>query len=328
MLGPGGTFDDRMLYLRLLGTFKRPEYWWFIAQLGADLPEKDENLVTLLSWMNNNGLARLTLMWTDELPTDRSERVPVCVAIAEAHALLGNWGKLKSLLRFQKWGELEFQREALTARVLREESGDETGARSHWAAAVALAGERREALSALGRFAVTWKWEEEYTNLLWVIANGRDQPAVALQQLMKKYTAEGKTRDLLRVFNRMLELDPQNIETKNNIAYALLILGMEPERAQMLAYEVRASDSSNPEYSSTYALALHSKGKSDTGLKVLQQLSEKDKSAPSTALCFGVLSAAAGLNEDAIKYLDAAEKGPLLPEEKTLAQRTREKIPR
>ena len=133
----------------------------------------------------------------------------------EAHALLGNWGKLKSLLRYQKWGDLEFQREALTARVAREE-GDDIGATSHWAAAVTLAADRRTALSALGRFAVAWKWEKEYTSLCWTIANGRGQQASALHQLLQKYTAEAKTRDILRVYTRMLELDSENLNLKNN----------------------------------------------------------------------------------------------------------------
>ncbi|MEO7319560.1 MAG: hypothetical protein ABIZ56_11275, partial [Chthoniobacteraceae bacterium] len=327
MSGPGGTFDDRMLYLKLLGHGKRSEYWWFLAQLGSDLPEKDEDLVTLLSWMNNNGLARLTLMWTEQVPNDRSERVPVCVSIAEAHALLGNWGKLKSLLRFQKWGELEFQREALIARVAREE-GDDSGAQAHWGAAVTLSAGRDVALSALARFASAWKWDEEYMNLLWVIANGDSSPAPALQQLLKRYTAEGKTRDLLRVLNRILALDPQNLIAKNNVAYALLILNLETDRAQLLAYEARDSDPTNPDFSSTYAFALHSKGKTDAGLKILQQLEEKDRRVPSTALIYGVILAEKGMRDEARIFLDLAEKSTLLPEEKQLVNRARGKLPR
>lgn len=332
MSGPGGTFEDRMLYLKLLGQMKRAEYWWFLAQLGTDLPEKDEDLVTLLSWMNNNGLSRLTLVWTEELPNDRTERVPVCVSIAEAHALLANWGKLKSLMRFQKWGDLEFQREALQARVARAED-DAPGAISHWQAAVQLASDRKEALGALGRFAIAWEWTEEYTNLLWVIANGnsaalRSQQAPALQQLLKKYTIEGKTRDLLRVFSRMLEIDGKNLNAKNNVAYALLLLNMETERANVLAYEVRNADPANAQFASTYALALFAKDKFDGALKVLQQLDEKERSTPSTALCYGVVLAEKGKKDEARIHLDIAEKSNLLPEERTLAEKARAKLTR
>ena len=327
MNGPGGIFEDRMLYLKLLGQLKRSEYWWFLAQLGSDLPEKDEDLVSLLSWMNNNGLARLTLMWTEQIPNDRSERVPVCVAIAEAHALLGNWGKLKTLLRFQKWSDLEFQREALIAAAARAE-GDEKGAQAHWGAAVTLSAGRNTAMSALVRFATAWKWDEEYMNLLWSIANGGTDQLAAAQQLLKRYSAEGKTRDLLRVFNRILELDPQNLNAKNNVAYALLLLNLETDRAQVLAYEARDSDPTNAEFSSTYALALHAKGKTDAALKILQQLEENDRRIPTTALCYGVILSTKGMADEARLFLEIAEKGSLLPEEKQLAERARAKLPR
>ena len=327
MNGPESRFDDRMLTLKILGLLKRHEYWWFIAQLGADLPENDEDLVTLLTWMNNNGLAKLSLAWASEMPNDRSERVPVCVGVAEAHALLENWGPLKTMLKFQKWGDLEFQREALTARVTRQE-GDEAGAHSHWNAAVTLAGERRDALSALARFASAWKWDDEYTNLLWVIARGRNEPAMALQRLLRKYTMEGNTRELLSVFNRMTELDPQNLNTKNNVAYALLILGMEADRAHMLSTEVYKADPTNAEFASTYALSQNLKGKPDLALKVLQKLSESELRIPSTALCYGIVLAAKGQEDEARVFLETAEAGRLLPQEKAMVLKAREKLSR
>ena len=327
MSGSGATFEDRMLFLKLLGQLKRPEYWWFLAQLGADLPPKDEDLVTLLSWMNNNGLPKLTLQWTEVLPSDRVEREPVCVVVAEAHVLLGNWGKLRSLMRFQNWGELEFQRLAIEARVLRED-GDAAGSASRWASAVAKAGERKVALAALARFAKAWKWEEEFTNLLWVIANGQSDQSPALQQLLKKYSAEGKTRDLLRVFSRMLKIDEKNLSAKNNIAYAYLILNMELERATALALQVTKEDPENPQFAATYALALYAKDKFDPALKVLQEINEKDRRTPSTALCYGAVLAAKGLKDEARVYLDIAEKSPLLPEEKALAEKARARLER
>ena len=327
MTGPDGVFEDRMLTLKILGMLQRPEYWWFIGQLGADLPENDEDLVTLLSWLNNNRLPHLSLKWIGELPSDRVERVPVCVAVAEAHALLGNWSKLKSVLKFQKWGELEFQREALVARVTREE-GDEAGSHSHWNAAVTLAAERRDAHAALARFAVAWKWEEEYTNLLWVIAKGRNDPMMALQKLLQKYHADGNTRELLSVFNRMLELEPQNLNTKNNVAYALLILNMEPERAHMLANEIRSSDPSNSEFTTTYALSQHMKGKTDLALKAMQTVPEKELRIPATALTYAVILAAKGKDEEAREFLALAETGTLVPQEKTILLKTKDRLPR
>ena len=247
-----------------------------------------------------------------------------------------NWDSLKPdaaetqvsvplFLGAKKWGDLEFQREALTARVARAED-DTPGASSHWSAAVQLAGDRRESLTALARFATAWGWDDEFINLLWVVANGRTQQSGALQQLLRKYTAEGKTRDLLRVFSRMLEIDGQNLTTKNNVAYALLLLNLETERANVLAYEVRNSDPTNAQFAATYALSLYAKDKFDGALKVLQQLDEKERRNPTTALSYGVILAAKGMKDEAAEYLDIAEKSNLLPEERTLAEKARAKL--
>ena len=332
MTGAGATFDDRMLFLKLLGQLKNPEYWWFLAQLGSDLPAKDVDLVTLLSWMNNNGLPTLTLTWTKDLPNDRADRVPVCVAIAEAHTLLGNWGKLNSLLRLQKdWGDLQFQYEALSARVARAE-GNIDSSKSHWTAAVQLAAGKKEPLAALERFVLAWGWEEEYTNLLWDVAKGGAQSRAALQQLLRKYTAEGNARDLLRVFNLMYEDDVKNkitnLNTNNNLAYALLILNVEPERAHTLARDAHNSDPTNAQFAATYALALYGRDKFDDAFKILRQLDERDLRNPSNALCYGVVLAAKEMTDQARVYLDIAENGNLLPEEKKLAERARAKLPR
>ena len=330
MSGSDGTFEDRMLYLKLLAHLKRTEYWWFLAQWHAALPTKNEDLVTLLSWMNNNRLAALTLTWTDEMLNERTERPPVCVAVAEAHALLGNWGRLKTMLKYQQWGELEFQREALTARVSRED-GNNAVANKHWDAALTMARDNPEHLGALARFAVAWKWEEQYTSVLWALARGRNiaNAKPALQVLLRKYSAENNTGQLLSVFNRMLEIEPgNNWNMKNNIAYALMVMNLEPRRAQALALAVHEAEPGNTEFAATYAMALFQKGKPDQALKILQQFNEKDLKVPATALCYGMVLVANGKDAEARKYLEAAEAGTLLPQEKNLLQRTREKLVR
>lgn len=328
MTGPGGTFDDRMLYLKLLAHLKRSEFWWFLAQIHTSLPVKDEDLVELLSWMNNNRLPQLALAWTDEMPNERTEKVPVCMAVAEAHTLLGNWGKLKTMLKFQQWGDVEFQREALIARVNRED-GNDAGSNKHWEAAMTLARENQTHLAALARFAIAWKWDEQYTSLLWVMARGKTNPKPALQELLRKYTAEQNTRELLSVFNRMIEIEPgDNWNMKNNVAYALMVMNMEPGRAQTLAKAVYDAEPTNTAYSATYALALHLKGKTDQALKLLQQFNENDLKVPATALCYGMILAASGKDAEARKYLDIADAGNLLPQEKNLLTKTREKLPR
>ena len=327
MNGPGGVFEDRMLYLTILKKLNRVELWWFLAQLHADLPANNEDIVTLLSWMNNNGFPKLTLQWSEGLSSGRSTRMPVCVAVAEAHALLGNWSELKTLLKIEKWDELEFQRDALIARVMREE-GDEAGSKSHWAAAVTGAGERPVAQAALMRFANAWNWNREYTDLLWRIAAGRTNQSVALKALVEKFSGEDNLQDLLRAFQRMLELNPVDIETKNNVAYASLLLNTDIDRAQLLSREAYSVAPGNAGYAATLALALHYKNKTDQAIKIMTSLEPRELEVPATALCYGILLAASGNADEARKFLHIAETGRLLKNERALLAKALESLPK
>ena len=67
---------------------------------------------------------------------------------------------------------------------------------------------------------------------------------------------------------------------------------MELERATALALQVTKDDPENPQFAATYALALYAKDKFDPALKVLQDINEKDRRTPSTALCYGIVLAA------------------------------------
>ena len=73
---------------------------------------------------------------------------------------------------------------------------------------------------------------------------------------------------------------------------------------------------------------MHLKGKPDLALKVLQQLPEKELRVPTTALCYGTILAAKGRDDEARAFLDLAEKGKLLPQEKAILAKAREELPR
>ncbi|HZJ16639.1 MAG TPA: hypothetical protein VFD27_16405 [Chthoniobacteraceae bacterium] len=350
--GPEAQFEDQMLFLNLLGRLKRHEFWWYVAQLEAGPPADDQDLTNALSWLNNHGLPAVARDWAKRLPEERRYRLPVTLAYAESLVMLASarekedpaaaaadWDQLEQLLKLVKdWRDLDFQREALFARLLRargDAKGDDalkTSSRDHWGKAVSAAGSRPFALQALVRFATAWKWNDEYIRLLWTIANGRENPQPALQILLRKYVAENKTRELVAVFTRMLELNPNDAAAKNNLAYALLLLNQDWDRAQILAAEANKSDPKNPGYAATYAYSIYLKGKKmstevDKALKVMDAVDPEALKVPSTALCYGLLLSAKGDTEAARKYLQLANAGQLLPEEKLLAGRELERLP-
>jgi hypothetical protein len=318
---PEALFEDRLLYLQLLRQLRRVEFWWYLAQLQAAPLDDQANLAALLSSLNNSGYARVALDWGKSLPEEVRTRMPVCLAMAESYALLNDWNGLTPILKLGPWGELEFQREALTARMLREQ-GDDDGSKSHWNQAVTMAGERPQAVTTLLRMTAAWKWDDEYVNLLWTIAKGAVDPRPSLELLLRQYTAQDRTKEMLNVFTRLLELDPKDATIKNNAAYALMLLG-DRNHAVVMALEAYQAEPTNPGFVATYAYGLHLKGKTAEGLKILRALDEKQLETPSTALSYGILLAANGAPE-AKKYLDLAEAGHLLPQEKALAVKARE----
>ena len=333
----GANLQDRLLYLSMLRRAGRGEFWWCLAQLESDIASDPEQVSTLLSWLNRNGLAQAALDWSKKITEAVRTATPVPIAIAESCSTLGDWAGVKQQVTFGDWKDLEFQRHALLARVLRDQ-GDVTGSQGQWAVAVNLArtfadqtddsGSRAEALFVLAHLARRWNWEDEADTVLWLIARGNIRQQPALDLLNRMYYATGKTRELHSVSVRQLELKPDDLDAKNNVAYLSLLLGLDLERAHALAREAYKSDPLRPTIVTTYAMSLYLQGKMEQGLKVMRALPESELDAPANALFYGILLADTGARDQARKYLDLAASAQLFPQEQALIAKARERLPR
>ena len=322
---PEAVFEDRLVYLGIMQKAKRWEFWWELGVLEA-APDPDPfQLTEVLRWLVRNGLSNVAADWGRRMPNERRLRAPVSIALSEAHTILQDWEGLRPLVKAGEWGDLDFQRHALLARVLREQN-DEPGSRAQWNTAVAAASDREDALATLVGLSLRWKWHDEHNALLWVIARTDKNPKWALDQLLRQYLSEGKTRELLSLFNRYLEIDPKDAEAKNNVAYASLLLNTDLKRAQTLAAEAYKKDPANPGFAATYAFALNVAGKPQDGMKIIQAIPELERTEPANALSCGLVLAANGQKDDARKYLDRAATGKLLPQEKALLSKAIEKL--
>jgi tetratricopeptide (TPR) repeat protein len=325
--GPGATFEDRMLHLDILRQLGRREFWWGLSQVLADQPINPDRITSVMTWLNNNALANVALMFAERVPREVRTKVPVVIALAESYGKLGDWAGMKPVLKYSEWGDLEYERQALFARVARGE-GDQVSSRTYWNNAVSLSGERPESLNVLLGFTTSWKWPNEYNGLLWVAARGKSNPGWALAALLRKYSAEEKTRELMNVFVRMLELDPKNATLKNNVAYSEMLLNINLQRAAALAAEAHAAEPENASFAATYAYGLHLLGKTKDAIKVIEPIEDKKAQEPAFALAWAVLLAASGNAAEARTFLDLAMSGHLLPEEQKLASITRQKLAR
>ena len=322
---PDAVFGDRMRYLGLLRQFKQAQFNSYLLSLQEQAVSSAENVATLISWLGGNNLVLVAVEWSKRLPEEIASKMPVPIAIGECYAIQRNWSALEPLVTDTNWERAEFLRMAFLARVQRER-GDTPSSQNSWNSAVKAAAGRPDELILLTRHASKWGWEGEMTDLLWTIARGNAGQQSALMALNQRYSAKGDTRALLNVASRILEINPKDVVAQNNTVLLSLLLNLNMERAQALADEVYRQHPNNPVLASTYAYALHLRGQTEGGIKLMRSLDEKLLADPSCAAYFAAMLVESDTPAEAQKYIDIAQGGKLLPEELALVKTARESL--
>ena len=334
---PDATMGERMRYLALLRQLQHPDFAGYLLTLQEDSVKDADTVATLITWLTENSLVDLAVEWSRRLPAAITSKMPVPAAIAECYAIRQEWEVLAPLVTDTNWEYAEFLRLAFLARVQRErgnkgENGELLTSRNSWNSALRAAGGRPETTLILTRYAAKWGWENETTDALWQIARGSAGQKPALTALYQIYGSKANTRGLLNVSVRALEIDQTDPIAQNNVVLFSLLLGLEMDRGQALAEESYKKQPDNPGIISTYAFALHLRGKTEEGLALLRKLDEKFLNTPSYAAYFAVMLAAGKEPAEAEKYIDIAQsggvipKGRLLPEEMALVKSARELV--
>src|SRR5207237_7498835 len=136
----------------------------------------------------------------------------------------------------------------------------------------------------------------------------------ALQRL---YKAKQNSHGLLRVAKRALELNPADLVAANNYASLGLLLTSD-NAARRLATKLHRENPANAVFSSTYAFALFTEGKTSEALQQMETLKEAQLRHPSIAADYFVILVETGKMERPHLFLSAANKAQLLPEEQQL----------
>jgi len=310
-------FADRVQHLTVLQAAQSPELAAALAELEQRAGTNIIQIAQLLIWLNTHERAAHALTWLATLPAVTKSTPPIPLFEADACITLRDWAELESRLQAERWGDQEFLRQALLARALREQRRHDV-ANAVWARAVVAASARPELLVALAQLASSWGWDTETEALLWALVKRAPREQWPLQSLQRGYMAKGNTAGLYRVYQALLEHDPQSVVAKNNVAASALLLQRDLHRAASLAREVYDADKTNAIFVSTYAFALHVQGKSAEGLKLMQTLTDAELQRPEIATYYALLLSTAGERDKAKTFFDAAEKGQMLPEERKL----------
>jgi len=313
------TLGDQFLYLEELQHAASKDFVPELSKLWTAAGTRGDVIYGLMTWMNAHGLASQSIEWCKSLPPKTRLQFPVPLAEAEACTALADWKQLREIIRDSDWGDLEFLRNAIHARVLYETDGRKRRSefRAMWEQAMSATRGNPSALLMLGRLVNGWGWKQEAAEVWWLAArNGTGQRA-ALKALFETYSAEKKTRELHRVAKRVYEMEPGNPVASNNVASLAFLLGEDEPEAHRLAAENYRLTPAQPVIASTYAVSLHKQKRDSEAVGILKRLPSAALDDPSIAAWYGFLLAENGEGKEARPFLEAAErkKAELFPEE-------------
>jgi Flp pilus assembly protein TadD len=317
-LEKGATFSDLLLYLE--ATQKTDAAAPALHDAQENATRSPAIAAALITWMNRHGMAQAAREWGLALPKEILDAPPVPLAIAEAYSVLQDWSGLHAWVDEKNWGEEEFLRLAVLSHALhRLTPGDRASMESQtaWNAALKATKDRGERVVALAQLAEGWGYAVEAADAWWLIANGNENAKEALAALQRLYKAKQDSHGLLRVAKRAVELNPADLVAANNCASLGLLLNPD-SAARRLATKLHAENPANAAFSSTYAFALFTEGKTSEALREMEALKEPQLRHPSIAAYYFVILVENGKMERAHSYLSAANKAQLLPEEQQL----------
>ena len=323
---PGSPFEDRILELDVMREAKDPRLLTRMTQLRPEAAAKPQTIFALARWMLESGKAGDAVLWLKTLKPEQLARQPAPLIAVECFAATGDWDSLAKMLESQNWGDLEYYRLALRAKVFRE-TGEPGAAKSAWLQALNATDSRLDRLSQLARTVGTWGWNDEQEEVAKAILSRFPSEKWALQLLVNRFYASGNTVALKNLLTRAAEMDPTNNTVRNNLAMTSLLLNPLDPKPHELAREIYRQQPTNAFFISTYAYALHLRERNREALELFQNLKPEQLEEPSVAAYYGIILNGAGNKTSARRYLELAERARLLPEEKNLLRQARRESP-
>jgi cytochrome c-type biogenesis protein CcmH/NrfG len=322
---PGKTYTDRLVLLSALQAARDSGFQAFLEELQTSSAADAEQSAALMTWMNIHKMAREAIAWSGKLPPATLGHHLVQIALSDAYVTERDWAGLQRLVKSGNWGNIDFLRNALSARALRE-LGNEPDSAVQWTEAVKKVTANTRHILLLTETVEKWGWRAEAIDLLWLAAKDPAKGDEALRTLYRYFSKNGDTENLYRVLLHRVELQPNDRNVQNNFAQLSLLLNLNIDRAQKIARDLYEKEPANPAYVSTCAFALFTQGDIKKARKTIESLSDAQLHQPEIAAYYGIILAAAGEQARAVEFLDLGEKATLLPQEKALVEKARRSL--
>jgi hypothetical protein len=308
---------NQILVLDAYRRFAPGRFSAHLPELQKRFSSSPEQVIILTNYLIGNEQAAETRRYIESL--DESVRKTEGVQVTYAFSLLLTRAldDLERFLRAAKWEENEYARQALLAYRLRAANRDREFNEA-WRGAMIEVGNNPRRLQTLLAQVTSWGWQEQRFELLWRRFTLDPGNQSIRNQLIVWEKGRGNTSALNRLFSRIVEHDPSDLDAKNNVAYTSMLLGIHLDRAYQIAREAYQGNPKNPFYATTQALALYRQGKYEEALDVMQAIGIASLTVPERTLLQSVILVANGRTEEGANLAMPLKVDGFLPEERRL----------
>lgn len=313
---PESRVSDGLTLVNILQTVAPTMVDPALAAVKERASANPQDAFEVTRWILSRGRYTESDEWLMSLKPEVREAPVLLVARADTAMAQKQWERLEALTGGNdNWGEMEVQRIAFSARAARERGQGQVG-RTRWAAALRQAGDSLPLLRQLRVIANTWNWPDERADVEWQllrvdVASGNE----LLGRLYEYYRDRLDTPGLRRVFEKIVELNPDDLRATRNLALLYLIGRIQVPRAHELALSAHTRAPADLDSLVCYAYALHVKGDTDEALTLLEHDAKAIKAHAYLGGYYGLILVAKGRVAEAKPLLQEALGSKLLPEE-------------
>jgi predicted Zn-dependent protease len=314
------TFADYLLCLEFYRKLDQAKFSALLEKVKPVAARSPVDLALLMEWLNENGLAADVLKWMEKLPAEITTKPPPAIAIADAYVRGKNWSRLKRWTRSGAWGESEYLRLAYQAYGSKQsrQSAADAEFSSLWHSAERAAADRPDREIHLARLAAKWDFSVEAEQLWLRVSKDAPSRREALDALYRIYRAKNDLRNLYRTAQRLHESSPNEPSVAADYARLALLVDQNTAEGHRVAKEAYERAPAEVNVAMTYAFSLYGLGRSADGIEIMKKLPAEGLHDPHAAVYAAVLFLDENQIAAAQEYLDAAQAGPIFPEEKKL----------
>jgi tetratricopeptide (TPR) repeat protein len=321
---PQAAFADWILHADLTVEGNPARVEELLPVITAKAGTDPRALGSIASWLRKHEHAEAVESWVASTDALKSDATAAQMIRADNLMARSAWAELDTLLAGQKWGNMDFIREAALARAARSSDRVDDSIK-HWREATGVAITKLVTARMLVELTNSWpEWNEQTGAFLWRASEHGPEYAVwALPQLQTRAGEKRDTSELLRVTRAMQRLQPNSDPIRNNIAFYSLLLNVSTSTANQIAGELFAKHPTEPAIVSTYALSMLLRDHPTEALAALERLPVTERESAAIAPYYALALAKAGNGVRAAEVVTHAQRDQLLSEEEALLKQAR-----